>query len=297
MVILRILILLFSLVFLGTANENLKNPFLWEVTKGKQHFYLFGTMHLATPELQTLPQSLIKIIHQSDAVYTEIELDTKSQLEVVKYIMREDNRTLQEILPLKLYQDLETYLATINPQLTMKPFQQMKIWGVASTLSLVKYQLKYPRLKAIDQVIYTYARTHNIPVGGVETLAEQFGAMDSFSQEEQINYLESTLAYLNGHEDLIEKLKQHYIEGNAQKTLIFINSMMYQIPKYKALEEKLMQRLLYDRNIRMAQRIDKIVQTDPRKQFLFAFGVMHFLGERSVIQYLQNYGYLVKRVK
>jgi uncharacterized protein YbaP (TraB family) len=69
------------------------------------------------------------------------------------------------------------------------------------------------------------------------------------------------------------------------------------MPKYKKMEEKFMNLLLYDRNIKMAKRIEKIVSKESKKEALFAFGVMHFLGKKSIIEILQSHGYKIKRVK
>jgi len=102
--------------------------------------------------------------------------------------------------------------------------------------------------------------------------------------------------YLNGTQDFVDELKQHYLSGDAKKVMGFIESTMFQIPKYQKLEEKFMQRVLYDRNVNMAKRIDAVLKKNSQKQYLFAFGVMHFLGEKSVIEYLEDYGYSVKRL-
>ncbi|NPA27681.1 MAG: TraB/GumN family protein, partial [Epsilonproteobacteria bacterium] len=44
-------------------------------------------------------------------------------------------------------------------------------------------------------------------------------------------------------------------------------------------------------------RIDKIVSKNPNKAYLFAFGIMHFLGQKSVIELLQSKGYNVVNKK
>jgi uncharacterized protein YbaP (TraB family) len=291
-------ILILSLVFTLTtfANSAIKNPFLWEVTKDKEHFYLFGTMHLSDPDLQELPVKLQNIVKSSDTVYTEIPMDFATQLKAVRFIMREDNKVLKEIIPEKLYSASETYVKTVNPALNLMPFEKMKVWALSTTLTSLKHQLKYPTLEAIDKVIYDYARSQKVKVAGIETIEEQLGLMDGFSLEEQIITLESTLVYLNNSRDFVDELKQHYLSGDGKKVMDFIEGTMFQIPKYQKLEEKFMQRLLYDRNVNMAKRIDKVIKQNSQKQYLFAFGVMHFLGEKSVIEYLERYGYSVKRL-
>ena len=293
----KLLTFLLSLTIFTVANEGIKNPFLWEVKKGEQTFYLFGTMHLGDPKLQTLPKALKVAIDNSDEVRTEIPMDASLQMKSAVLMMRSDSRSLQEIIPKVLYERTENYIKQINPQLNLIPFDKMKIWALAAVTSMLENQLKYPMLQAIDSEIYSYARSKNKGVGGIETIEEQIRAMDAFSLEEQVMGLESTLDYLEQSNDFIEEMKSLYMEGDEKKMMAFIEGTMFKSEKYKKFEEKFMKVLLYDRNIRMAQRIELSVKENPTKRYLFAFGVMHFLGQKSVVEYLKYKGYNVHRMQ
>ena len=293
----RLLVLIIGFTLLSVANQNIQKPFLWEATKANQHFYLFGTMHLADPKLQQLPKILKSTIDRCEIVRTEIPMDLSTQLKASSMMIRDDNRTLKDTLPSKLYTRAESYLQSINPKLNLLPFEKMKIWVVSTILTMLENQLKYPFLKPIDDVIFEYASSQKKDIGGVETVEEQLGVMDSFTIEEQILALESSLDYLDTNKNITQKMKELYMEGDSKKMMSFIESMMFQMPKYKKMEEKFMNLLLYDRNIKMAKRIEKIVSTESKKEALFAFGVMHFLGKKSIIEILQSHGYKIKRVK
>ena len=293
----KLLTLLLSLTIFTVANEGIKNPFLWEVKKGEQTFYLFGTMHLGDPKLQGLPKALKVAIDKSDEVRTEIPLDVSFQMKSASLMLRRDNKSLQDIIPKPLYQRTENYIKQINPQLNLIPFDKMKIWALSALVSMLENQLKYPMLQAIDSEIYSYARSKNKGVGGIETIEEQIRAMDMFSLNEQIMGLESTLDYLKQNSDFMEEMKILYMQGDEKRMMDFIEGTMFKIEKYKKFEEKFMQVLLYDRNVRMAQRIEGLLKEHPEKRYLFAFGVMHFLGQKSVVEYFEGKGYSVSRVK
>jgi uncharacterized protein YbaP (TraB family) len=252
----KLLTLILSLSILSVANEGIKNPFLWEVKKGEQTFYLFGTMHLGDPKLQVLPSALKSVIDKSDEVRTEIPMDVSLQMKNVALMMRSDSRSLKEIIPETLYQRTEKYIKQINPQLNLVPFDKMKIWALSTVTSMLENQLKYPMLQAIDSEIYSYAQNKNKGVGGIETIEEQISAMDKFTLEEQIMGLESTLDYLEQNNDFMEQMKSLYMQGDEKKMMSFIDGTMFKIEQYKKFEEKVMKVLLYDRNIRMAQRIE-----------------------------------------
>ncbi len=293
----KLLTFLLSFTILTAANEGIKHPFLWEVKKGEHTFYLFGTMHLGDPKLQVLPVALKVAIDKSHEVHTEVPMDASLQMKSAVLMMRSDNRSLQEIIPKPLYQRTEKYIKQINPQLNLIPFDKMKIWALSTVTSMLGNQLKYPMLQAIDSEIYGYAQSKNKGVGGIEAIEEQIAAMDKFSLNEQIMGLASTLDYLEQNNKFIEKMKDLYMQGDEKKMMAFIEGTMFKSEKYKKFEEKFMQVLLYDRNKLMAQRIELLLKDHPEKHYLFAFGVMHFLGQKSVVEHLKGKGYSVSRVK
>jgi uncharacterized protein YbaP (TraB family) len=297
MKVLKILIVTIGLSLLALANQNIENPFLWEVKKGSQQFYLFGTMHLADPKLQILPNALKRAIDRSTIVRTEVAMDMHTQLKSSSLMRRDDGKRLEEILMPKLYRRVETHIKKINPSMSLAPFQHMKIWAVSTIVTMLENQLKYPNMRSIDKVIFDYAKSQKKDVDGVETIEGQLGLMDKFTLREQILGLESSLDQLDKKIDATAMMKAYYMEGDTQAMLRFIQSMMFQMPKYRKLEEKFMQILLYNRNIQMARSIEKIVTKKTHQKSLFAFGVMHFLGQKSVIAILKRDGYRVRRVE
>ncbi len=297
MKIFKLLVLLIVFTILSLAREGIDNPFLWEVKKGEQTFYLFGTMHLGDPKLQILPKSLKTAIDKSDEVRTEVPMDASFQVKSSALIMRNDTKSLQDIIPKPLYQRTENYLKQINPGLTLNPVDQLKVWALSAVTSMLENQLKYPMLEAIDSQIYVYAQNMGKGVGGIETVEEQISAMDTFSLNEQIMGLESTLDYLEENGDFMEEMKRLYLLGDEKKMMAFIEGTMFKNEKYQKFDEKFMQVLLYDRNSLMAQRIELLFQKQPTKRYLFAFGVMHFLGEKSIVEHFEHKGYSVRRVK
>ena len=50
------------------------------------------------------------------------------------------------------------------------------------------------------------------------------------------------------------------------------------------------------RNKIMTERVSKLIQTSNDSKLFFAFGVLHFVGDNSVVQYLREKGHTVERV-
>jgi len=292
----KIVVAVIVLTLTITAQEHLKNPFLWKVEKDKQTSYLFGTIHIPAPELSILPLKVTRAIDRCDGVRTELDMNFMNQMKATQLMLRKDGKTLKQILPKELYRRTEKVLTSINPALNLKPFSQLKVWALAATLELLEEQMKNPTLVPIDDVVFRYGEEHNKSVAGIETVEEQMNAFDTFSLKEQILFLEATLDYMDTHKDAMKTMKELYIKGDGKALLTFVNEE-FKEDKYKEIEEKFMEELLYKRNIRMAKRIDKLLKKDRKKSYFFAFGTMHFLDKKSVIEYLEAYGYKVSRVK
>lgn len=296
------LVLLWVTLTVGVVAEKegleplVKNPFLWKVEKGNQTAYLFGTIHIPAPELTNLPLQLRHAIARCDGVRTEIDMSFMNQLKISQLMLRKDGKPLKTLLSKNLYERTENYLKTISPALNLTPFSQLKVWALSATIGLLEDQLKHPALTVIDDTIFTYAKEQNKSVGGVETLDEQIGYFDIFTLNEQILMLESTLDFLERDRDYMKKMKNLYIQGDGKALLEYVNQQ-FEERKYRALEKKFMEELLYKRNRLMAKRIDALLKKNLKKSYLFAFGVMHFLDKKSVIAYLEGYGYKVTRIK
>jgi uncharacterized protein YbaP (TraB family) len=296
MKIIKIVMAVVVLTLGVTAEEVLKNPFMWKVQKGEQSSYLFGTIHVPAPELSVLPAKVKSAINSCDGVRTELDMNFMNQMKATQLMLRKDGKTLEDILPKALYARTEKALKVINPALNLKPFSELKVWALAATLELLEEQMKNPTLIPIDDVIFKYGEEHNKSVAGIETVEEQIGAFDVFSINEQIEFLEATLDYMDEYKDSMKTMKELYIKGDSKELLTFLNEQ-FKDDKYKKLEEKFMEELLYKRNVRMAKRIDNLLKKDRKKSYFFAFGTMHFLDKKSVIEYLEGYGYKVVRVK
>ena len=150
----KIALLIIAFIMLGLVQGKADNIFLWEVNKGEKKFYLFGTMHLPDPKLQTLPLKLKDVIDNSQEIRTEIPMNVESQVKMFPFMMRNDGLNLKDILSQKLYKRTEKYLKNINPMMSLELFNNMKIWTLSTIVSMLKIQMKYPTLKIIDEQIY-----------------------------------------------------------------------------------------------------------------------------------------------
>ncbi len=270
------------------VNTTINVPY-WEVTKGNKRFYLFGTMHLKDKRVVVLEEKIKDLISQVDAVYTEIPLDPLTKMAITKYMV--SKTPLSQILPTKLQNEIDSYLKSINPILSIKSFDSMKVWVFAAMLPTLKSQIYHKNIKSLDEFIFNEAFKKHKKVGGIETIKEQIDIFDNLPLNEQIALLEETLNELKDNSTYKEMIDS-YFKGDTN-TLYKLTMQMYRSSKIKN-KERLFDNLLYNRNKRMAKRIEQMVQNSNRV-YLFAFGAMHFLGDRSVIDYLKKDGFKITK--
>jgi len=272
-----------------------QNLFLWRATKDNSKIYLFGTIHIPHPLVYYTMPRVRKVIDESDVVYTELEFNFATELSALKYMLLDKNSSLKQILPPKLYEESQRYLKSINPILDMKSFNRFKVWAFDMTLQMLKYQMKYSHIKPLDKQIYSYAKEKHKEVGGIETMQEQISVFKNLSQKEQIAILRDDLKDINSN--ILEKMATAYIKGDGDRVLALAKAQIAKSSLPKDVIKMHLNRLLFDRNIRMVDRIDEKVSKNLSKKYLFAFGAMHFLGDKSVLYYLEKKGYKIERVK
>ena len=288
------------IVLKDSPNEDAKiiksSPFLWKATKGDSVIYLFGTIHIPHPSLEITPK-LKTVMKECDVIKTEVKLDDTTKLKASLAFMRDDGKLLEDILPKETFKRLDAQLMIINPMLSAKAFNRFKIWALFSSLGVLEYQLKYPKLKPLDKQIYEWAKDNNRSAGGVESIDEQLGIFDSFNQKEQIAMLDASLDSLAKEPNQSKKLLINYLKGDGEAILKQFKASMQSAKVSEDLKKRYLDKILYSRNVHMAKRIDALISKHPKKKYLFAFGAMHFLGQKSVLYYLKNKGYKIERLK
>ena len=271
------------------VNSSIKAIY-WEVTKDNKRFFLFGTMHIRDKRVELLMSPIKSLINRVDGVYTEIKINPITKYLVFQKSLRDDKKSLKEILPKDIYDSLDSYLKSIHPLYSAKMFDRFKIWVIALSLELLKEDLKNKGLKSVDEQIYNLALFAKKEVNGIESIDEQVSLFDDKPISWQIDLLRESLNQVKKYPNMTYKLKELYFRGDTQQVLKLFKKLEKE-SKLKDLTEK----ILYNRNSKMAKRVIKIVNKNPNKSYLFAFGLMHFLGEGSIIELLKKDGFSVKQ--
>ncbi|MHC4458243.1 MAG: TraB/GumN family protein, partial [Planctomycetota bacterium] len=271
------------------------NPFLWKI-EGARLSYLFGTIHFPDPRVTTLPDSVETAFRNSQVVYTEIPLDRATMVAQVSKLMLPGDQTLLDIVPPELISRTEKYMKGVNPALTIEPFTKFKVWALALSLSSLEQQVNNPGKLALDAQLYQRAQQQGKKVAGLETVEEQITIFDNLNQKEQIKMLRDTLDFIDGAKEKGINIPEQFITWYTKGDIDAFGNLLMQYVKKDGFYDAFLQKVLYKRNQLMAERIVKIIQTNPDKSHFFAIGAGHFWGKSAIQNYLAKQGLEITRM-
>lgn len=273
-----------------------QNPLLWKINSSPPS-WLFGVIHLPDERVATLPGVVQNAFEQSNAYYAEIPMDSRMQLRATLGMLRDDQKTLADVLPRQTFSRLQQRLKKINLGLSAgASFIGMKTWGVMMSLVALENQSKHPQGESLDLTLYQLAQQAGKRVGGLESVEQQLGYLDQFSEQEQIEMLENKLLQMDEaekeHTSISEIMIQWYLTGNVENIHHMIEFPMSQ---NNALQQRAIKSLITDRNKTMANSITEILRLHPGESHFFALGAAHLGGSNSVQSHLQKLGLSTQR--
>ncbi len=277
-------------------------PLLWKIEgKGlEEPSYLFGTVHIGSGPVSNFHPAAAKAFDSADVVYTEIALDPGTQMALAADLIRKDGTKLSESIGPELAEKVNEELKRVNEALDITPFEALKTWAVGATLPMLEYQLRGE--KALDMLIHERAAAAGKETGAIEEPRDQTGIFDALTEEEQVIMLSETIRQMredredgrNPMKDMIDAYIAGEPEGIEREMVKALQAMAES--EHKELGERLMKQLLEDRDVKMAESIDKLVQAAPDRTHFFAAGAGHFAGETSIRSHLADKGYKVTAI-
>lgn len=283
--------------------EHPVKPLLWKIegTGVKSPAYLFGTIHVGTGPAAALHPAAEKAFKEATAVHTEAPFDVATQVGAVQLVMRHDGKRLSDSIGPDLTKRLEGELKRINPQLSSEPFQPLKTWYVAIMLPMLSFQLEGG--KPLDMALWDRAEREGKKTAGMQTTVEQLAGFRDFNEKEQVVLLEETLRLLKKDrdegKDSTKDLVNAYISGDVERIEAECDKALKATSEgeHKELGERLIKRLLTDRDVIMADYIEAALKKSPDEVHFFAAGAAHYTGKNGVRAHLAKKGYTVTRME
>jgi uncharacterized protein len=276
-----------SLYFTKIYAQKDDKSLLYEISGNglTQPSYIYGTIHLICKSDFIMTEATKQKFETSQQVYLEIDMDDPSMMsEMQKNMMMTDGSTLKTLMSESDYQQVaaffkDTLKTNIGMMAKMKPF-------VLASFALPK-MLSCPT-QSYEESFMKMAGEQHKEILGLETIKDQFDALDKMGMKEQANLmLVQMVQNWNENKNEFGSMIAHYKSQD-------VDLMMEDMTKSKMSNKSFEKDLLETRNNNWIPKISKIASEKPT---FFAVGAGHLGGEKGVVALLRKQGFTVKAVK
>ncbi|HEY6282151.1 MAG TPA: TraB/GumN family protein [Burkholderiales bacterium] len=271
----------------GDAPAKFSNGLLWKIEKtNTRPSYVFGTIHLDDARVTDLPAPVKETFAHSRSFTMEMIIDEASAQKFATSMLLEDGNDLKTLLGEPLFAKTTEVMSEYG--MPSEITARFKPWALMLTLILPKTRQGV----IVDEVLSQQALQQHKSVHQLESVEEQISVFDGLPMEVQVGLLKQTMAHHDLIPGIVEKSIQAYLKRDLGAMWEINNSMM-EDEADKNLNEAFLQRVLYDRNTRMAGRMQSRLAEGGA---FIAVGALHLYGDKGVLSLLQSRGYQVTRI-
>lgn len=280
-------------------------PALWKI-EGKgidKPSYLFGTVHHGDPRVIKLHPIAEDAFNKSTHFYTELAQDPRQKMVAAMQLMRRDGKAVSESLGPELTKEVKEAILAIDPKYNVQQLQILKTWALSLMLPSVgaPNTAAHQFSKTLDMALHEKAVKANKKTGALESASSQSAVFDQFTEEEQILFVRSSVKSLRKR---IEKRKEKTESEQLVHELYLANHLEEMAARTnneietedfgnEELSKQLTKAMKEDRNVKMADKIEKALTKHSDGVHFFAVGVGHYIGEKSINEMLVKKGYTV----
>ncbi|HVD98845.1 MAG TPA: TraB/GumN family protein [Cytophagaceae bacterium] len=276
---------LLSLSFLFTAlSAKAQHSLLWEITGDNlaNPSYLFGTMHVKDKRAFQFHDSLMTKLKSCKVFAGEIVLDKNAAKEVSADLLLPPGKELKTLLTEREYKKVKKFC---RKHLGAMSLFVNKIKPVFTSAMISESLMGSEMPKALDEYLQDKAKAYDLRVTGLETIQEQMSALDELSIEDQAKMLVEQIEHLDDEKKELQKLANVYASQNLDSIYSFV-----QTPE---MQGEFGDALIKDRNLVMADRLEKLIIKDPT---FCAIGAAHLPGANGVLNLLKQKGYTLRAI-
>lgn len=270
---------------------------LWRVTApGGAVSHLYGTMHVTDPRITQLsPQaqaafdaSRVLVIETTDILDPAAMMAAMAQDPGL--MMFTDATTLSSLLDADEREMVESALQERG--LSLAALDRMKPWMIAAmaTLPVCEMTRKAAGVEILDVALATRAGAAGMEIEGLETTAEQLGAMAALPLDFHMRALVETLALGEAIDDIIETMIAIHQRGEPGLFWPFFEATLPGGADDAIAIAGFEQSVITDRNRVMASRMTTHIEAGGA---FVAVGALHLPGEEGIVALLRAAGFEV----
>ena len=264
---------------------------LWKVKGDNNTVYLFGSLHIGKADFYPLHDNIEAAFKRSKHLVLEVNTQSEETKQAIKGIAARGTLGEGEKLSDFISEPVINSLHQVLFDLGLPPdnFIKYKPWF----LTLVLAQLQYAKLGFIsDYGIETYFvdnKPDAMDILELETFEDQLALLEELNNEEYLAY--SLLGFKAGQAKIDLMIKAwRCADKKKLRGIIFDESGINILDL-----EDIYQKIFFDRNIKMAKKIEKFTK-EGKDDYFVVVGAGHLIGDKSIIDLLKKSGHEVTAV-
>lgn len=241
--------------------------------------YIYGTIHIM-PKKDFVISDSIKSAFKSCmelAMEVDLNMNLKTQLEIVKLIMLPEGKTIADITSKENSERIRNFCldslnwkeSKYNKTSRFQPFFLSSLITQELIGKSKSYEIEFKKL----------AKKNKMSMSGLETIQFQMNLLSEVSNEEQIKML---LLGLTKDNSEFNKLLDTYLKKDLNQLGTLMNNAELSSESYS--------NLIVKRNQKWIPIISELIQTNPT---FIAVGAAHLPGKEGVLNLLKEAGYTI----
>lgn len=298
------LLLVNCLVFSETAfaqsgdNQHCDDPsssLLWRIKGRNSEVYLFGSLHLGLPNFYPLAKEIDEQFRAADYLVFEVDPSGMADPALLQALLQKGmlgpGEQLSDLLSPATLEKLQATLQDVG--LPAAQFMRFRPWFITLTLSSQQMlTLGYQPNFGVEMYLLR-EKSASTRILELESMEEQLSFLAALDGEA---YLEYTLNTMDEGKQMMEDMAKAWACADKPVlTDLLVNSFDMEGIDSDELDA-LKETFLYDRNKKMAAKIEEYIQSGEGKYFV-AVGAAHYLGDNSVVDVLRQRDYKVEAIK
>ncbi len=262
---------------------------VWEVSKGDDHLYIGGTVHVLGHKDYPLPKAFEDVYKKSQMLIFETDIgemqSPKNQALMTATMTYQDGSKLKDYLKPATYKALEKYLKPLGiPVITFEDYRPGMVSIMLTMMELRKLGIMGV---GVDQFYNSKAVNDKKTIGKLETIEEQLSFLEKMGEGDPDEFILYTLDEMKNLSETFSSLKKAWRVGDNESMVKIAVDPMKDFPETY-------QMLVVDRNKAWVPQIVKMLETKEIEMVLV--GALHLVGKDSVLKQLEALGYTVKNL-
>jgi len=262
---------------------------LWRISHGANELFIGGTIHVLGKTDYPLPAAFDVAYKKSSRLVFETDIGASQNPAFAQAMLQRmtfpDGQSLKGVLRHDVYKKLEIFSSARGVPMVM--LEKMRPVMAVITLTFMELQRLGMADTGVDNYYYQRAQTDKKMLGYLESNEQQLDFMTGIGKGRENDFVLYSLKDLENVEDIMQKLKSAWRNGNqdAMATLS-LDGMRQDFPD-------IYQQLLVERNQDWLPRIESMLK-DPGTEMILV-GALHLVGKEGVLHALREKGYRIEQ--